>query len=119
VATAQPDGARRELNALTYITGKLDSLPTGAVVRVLAWARSAGAGTAAGNDELKAMQAVSGRLNDVTDAAERQRILRWLDEHYLADDAEPAGETVNTTPFETGPLYGDPGHGGLVETNPL
>lgn len=84
----QMDAARREINALSYITTKLDGLPVAGVLRVLSWARSSNAGSAEGNVELNAMRAVATRLADSA-PVERGRILRWLEEHYLADDAEP------------------------------
>lgn len=86
---ATSETVKQELNALTYITGKLDGLPVSSVLRVLSWARAASAGTEQGAQELSAMRSIAARLADVADVGSRKRILAWLDEHYLADDDDP------------------------------
>jgi len=106
---ATSENVKQELNALNYITGKLEGLSVSSVLRVLSWARAASAGTEAGAQELNAMRSIAARLADVGDASSRTRILHWLDEHYLADDAEPAESTsrppgpLDRTLYDDGP----------------
>ena len=89
--TPRPDTpARRKLEALSFITTRLDGLSTDSVLRVLAWMRSTSSmAEVVANLELEAMSAVTKRLRQLRDADERRSVLRWLDDHYLADDADP------------------------------
>lgn len=83
---AQDTPGRRELKVLDSVTRRLDELGHESRIRVIDWIDVLiDSESEVAEAELKSMKAIAGQFQGL-DAAGRERVVRWLNEHYGKPD---------------------------------